>query len=235
MKILLQTRRESLRGFSLKELAVAVAVVLVLAALAVAAVSLARERALRARCRANLGHIGAALKSYSDAHGNLLPDCSEDNPQFSGGAWAWDVNTNVITELEQRGVARNDFYCPANPGMNTLSHWEFWRFTRTRIRVISYGLLLYGNGQIPPDYWRKDLAGSGGHPPAQTELGFDATLSMGGDFHHITGIFTDRSNHVGRRLPYGGNILFEDQHVDWRDFKQMQHRFNTFPAAAWYF
>ncbi len=235
MKCSIQTRRRSLRGFTIKELAVVVAVVVVASSLMLAALSSARERARRVQCRANLRQIGVALKSFADSHENLLPDCSEANPDFSGASWAWDVNTNVIDELEQRGALHGNFYCPANPGMNDLSHWDFWRSTQSRIRVISYGLLLYGKGQIPPEFWRKDLSGSGAHPPAQTELGFDATVSMRGDFRHVMGTYTDRSNHLGRGVPFGGNVLFEDQHVDWRDFVQMQFRFNNDPDVRWYF
>lgn len=235
MKPLLQTPRLSLRGFAIKDLVVTLAVVLILVILAYVTINAAHERALRAQCRNNLMQIGAALKSFSQANNGLLPDCSRSNPQFWGGAWPWDVNTNVITELDQRGAPRNSLYCPANPAMNDISHWEFWRFTGSRIRVISYGLLLNGRGQVPPDFWRKDLLGAGAVPPAQTELAFDATVSMRGDFGHIIGTFTDRSNHMRRSLPTGGNVLFEDQHVDWRDFKQMQPRFTTMPDATWYF
>ena len=223
------------RGFSRKDLLVVIASATVIAVLLVMVALSAKQRALRTQCRNNLKQIGAALKSYSLANDGLLPNCSRSNPEFSGGAWPWDISTNLVSELEQRGAARNNLYCPANPAMNDVSHWEFWRFTHSRLRVIGYGMLFNGQGQIPPSFWRKDLLGDGGNPPAQTELGFDATVSMRDDFEHIVGTFTDRSNHMRGSQPTGGNVLFEDQHVDWRDFKQMQPRFSTQPAALWYF
>jgi Tfp pilus assembly protein PilE len=233
MSLLLSKRRSG--GFAIKELIVVLAVVAVLAVLAILAIGSARERSLRANCRNNLMQIGAALKDYTQANSGALPDCSPANPQFFGAAWPWDISTNLVSELMQRGVSRNSFYCPANPAMNDLSHWEFWRFTHSSIRVISYGTLFNGQGQIPAEFWRKDLSGSGSLPPSQTELGFDATVSMRGDFAHIVGNNTDRSNHTRGSRPKGGNVLFEDMHVEWRGFSQMQRRFSTIPNAAWYF
>jgi type II secretory pathway pseudopilin PulG len=235
MKIPPPISRSRSLGFSLKELAVALAAVAVILLLAAMAVRSVREKALRTQCRNNLMVIGVALKNYSLANDGSLPDCSPDNPQFSGGAWPWDINTNLVDELNRQGASRNNLYCPANPAMNSLEHWEFWRFTQTSLRIISYGMLFNGQGQEPPELWRKNLMGDGLMPPSQTELGFDATVSMNGDFIHIRGIWTDRSNHVRGSRPQGGNILFEDQHVDWRNFKQMHPRFSTHPSGLWYF
>src|SRR5471032_2142659 len=113
-------------GFSVKELVVVLASV---AWLAVVAIRSAKEKALRAQCRNNLMQVGVALKNYSVAHDGSLPDCSPDNPQFSGGAWPWDIHPNLVSELEHQSATRNNLYWPANPAMNTVEHWEFWRFT----------------------------------------------------------------------------------------------------------
>lgn len=86
-------------------------------------------------------------------------------------------------------------------------------------------------------------------PPAQVELIADVTASDGpdretADFTGATGgCFTrwgvhDRSNHLrsGTR-PAGGNILFLDGHVAWRQFQEMEHRwfYNLFanPCMWW--
>lgn len=209
-----------------------VAVLILLAAIALRS---AREKALRTQCRSNLMQIGVALKNFSAANSGSLPDCSPNNPQFSGGAWPWDISTNLVSELARQGASRSNLYCPANPAMNTMEHWEFWRFTHTSLRIISYGLLFNGQSQEPPEFWRKNLLGDGATSPSQTELGFDATVSMNDDFIHIRGTWTDRSNHVRGSRPMGGNVLFEDGHVEWRDFKHMRPRFSTSPPAEWYY
>jgi hypothetical protein len=235
MKCLPAAKRNLAGAIRLLDVAAIICVLGVLAFVVALGMRSAEEKALRAQCRNNLMHIGTALKQYSLANAGSLPDCSPANPEFAGGAWPWDISTNLVSELARLGAGRDSLYCPANPAMNTLEHWEFWRFTHTSIRVISYGMLFYGQGQEPRTYWRKNLLGDGVTPPAKTELGFDGTVSMDDDFIHIRGTWTDRSNHVRGSQPMGGNILFEDQHVDWRKFEQMQPRFSTFPPATWYF
>ena len=42
----------------------------------------------------------------------------------------------------------------------------------------------------------------------------------------------DRTNHLKKGRPIGGNILFLDGHVTWRDFEQMQVRW-TSPTHWW--
>jgi hypothetical protein len=224
-----------MRGFVLKDLVVVITTMAVLILLALVGLRAFNERALRLRCQNNLHEVGLALKTYSVAHDGSLPDCTESNPLFRGSAWPRDMNTNLFNEIVRCGATTNSLYCPANPAMNDMFHRDFWRFGHNSLQVISYGMLFNGIGQEPPAYWRKNLSGDGMRPPAQTELGFDATVSMNGDFIHIRGSNVDRSNHVRGKKPVGGNVLFEDGHVEWRDFKQMQQRIQTWPSAFWYF
>jgi hypothetical protein len=235
MKIHLGAFRRRALGFGIKELVVVIACLTVLFLLAFLGVRALNERALRLQCQNNLREVGGALKAYCLANDGLLPDCTPNNPQFSGAAWPWDISTNLFNELVRRGATTNSLYCPANPAMNDLSHREFWRFEHNSLQVISYGMLFKGVGQEPAEYWRTNLVGDGLRSPAQTELGFDATVSMNNDFIHIRGSNVDRSNHVRGSRPLGGNVLFEDGHVAWRDFNQMQKRIQTWPPAFWYF
>jgi type II secretory pathway pseudopilin PulG len=222
-----------MRGFGLRDLIVVIAVVSVLAVVAFFGLRSHGEQALRVQCQHNLRQMGAAMITFTLAHDSLLPDCSPGNQLYGGGAWPWDINTNLFNELVRQGATTNSFYCPANPGMDNDLHRNFWRYNHNSIQVISYGILFNGQSMVPPPYWRANLLGSGA-APEQTELGFDATVSMNGDFTQIRGFNTDRSNHLNGTQPVGGNILFEDGHVDWRDFKQMRDRFHT-GDVAWYF
>src|ERR1039458_73522 len=176
-----------MRGFVLKDLVVVITTVAVLILLALVGLRAFNERALRLRCQNNLHEVGMALKTYSVAHDGSLPDCTESNPLFRGSAWPWDMNTNLFNEIVRCGATTNSLYCPANPAMNDVFHRDFWRFGHNSLQVISYGMLFNGIGQEPPAYWRQNLSGDGMRPPAQTELGFDATVSMNGDFSQIRG------------------------------------------------
>jgi prepilin-type N-terminal cleavage/methylation domain-containing protein/prepilin-type processing-associated H-X9-DG protein len=86
-------------------------------------------------------------------------------------------------------------------------------------------------GETPVKRWVKDITEK---RPASTELVVDQTLSDGPD--RDTASFTevggglldwdiwDRTNHLKKGRPIGGNILFLDGHVTWRDFEQMEMR-----------
>lgn len=72
---------------------------------------------------------------------------------------------------------------------------------------------------------------------ATTELVTDVVISEGGgnrNTDRFTGVYADpknaariypdgkyRSNHMSMPKPAGGNILFQDQHVEWRSFRDM--------------
>lgn len=217
----------------LLDVAAIVCVLGVLAVLFLFGASRSKEHALRTQCQGNLRQIGNALLLYSKDSNGLLPDCSRANPRFTGPLWPWDMNTNLVSTLESLGATREILYCPANPTLNDDRHWNFWQQTHGSVSLIGYGMLFKGIGQVPPNLWRADLAGDGQTPPAETELSFDATACVDGDYQKIQGIWVDRSNHMRNKTPLGGNVLFEDQHVEWRDFKDMEVRFNTIgPGGA---
>jgi hypothetical protein len=209
------------------DVAAILCVVSVLVFIAVLGTGRFKERMLRAHCRANLLQIGMALQLYAKDNHELLPDCTMANPHFAGPQWPWDVHTNLANILETKGATRQSFYCPANPTMNDNRHWNFWKFNPGEMRVVGYGLLLKGYGQVPRNLWRESLTATNQAAPSNTELAFDATAGIGGDYKEIHGTWDDRSNHMRDKRPLGGNILFEDLHVDWRDFKDMKVRLKT--------
>jgi hypothetical protein len=223
---LIQRRRieGSIRGI---DVAAIIAVILVLIVVGIFSVSRLREQALRARCAGNLKQMGLALQVYARDSKGLLPDCSHANPQLSGPGWPWDMSTNLTDLLMANGATRTTFYCPANPEMNDDSHWNFWQQVPGQVRVTGYGMLFKGIQQVPPKLWCTDLSGKNGMSPSESELGFDSTACVNNDYTTIIGIFVDRSNHMRGKKPIGGDILFEDGHVQWRDFGDMKARFNT--------
>ena len=66
------------------------------------------------------------------------------------------------------------------------------------------------------------------------ELASDATISRNGDFGAVWGGSTirHRSNHMDGPDPAGGNILFLDGHVTWREFRDM--RLRATPPDHWF-
>jgi hypothetical protein len=82
----------------------------------------AKERARRAEGASLLRQIGIALHLYGEEYRDLLPDCTTNSPKFFGSFWPWDLNTNLVTDLMNRGLTRPVLYCPSNPAMNDDAH-----------------------------------------------------------------------------------------------------------------
>lgn len=221
--------RKDIFAFTRTGLVVVVAALALLCATAFSGVAVNRQRVLRKKCADNLGKLEKALQSFSTDNEGLLPDCTMKNPTFFGTAWPWDLTTNLVNELESRNLVRKMFYCPANPQMDTDSDWNYWQVHGGQNRVTGYGFLLHGNIPDAPNIWRTNMLGDGINPPGQTELTFDAVLSDSECFSPVQASQERRTSHlkVFSSKPAGGNIGFEDGHVDWRNFDQMQKRFFT--------
>jgi type II secretory pathway pseudopilin PulG len=214
------------------ELLVTIAIIAILAALLLPALGKAKERARRTHCRTNLKQVGLALTLYADDHHGRFPDCTTNNPAFYGNWWPWDLNTNLVTALEAQGNLRNIFYCPSRPDMNDDRHWNFWRhFPPSSIRVAGYAFLLNGGIHTPTNLWRIRYS----NRPSETELTVDATMSQFGNYAQVSGMLPERTSHLEGSRPAGGNIAFEDGHVEWRPFREMEHRIEADVGVAWDF
>ncbi|MGD0077503.1 MAG: prepilin-type N-terminal cleavage/methylation domain-containing protein [Sedimentisphaerales bacterium] len=93
----------------------------------------------------------------------------------------------------------------------------------------------------PKKYWVKRVDQKFS---STTELVTDATLSTTRDANTASfdkvpgGLFTmcslyDRTNHLKKAKPEGGNILFLDGHTEWRQFNEMQVRYVNGPCFWW--
>jgi type II secretory pathway pseudopilin PulG len=237
-------------GFTYVELVAILAVVGAMAGLVLKAGGAIKERTRRAQCHGNLEAIVRALQLYTMDNEGLLPDCTSSNRNFTGTPWTTMWNTNLVADFVKRGVDRKTLYCPSNAGMNDTRHWDYWRYEHIRNRFVGYELLLPGIRELPQSLWRRDLEGDGQNPPDRTELTLDIIASTGGqpnrpldatanariDYRRFQAFFVDRTSHLagllGALRPAGGNIAFEDGHVEWRDFSKMTHRYTTAGGAA---
>jgi hypothetical protein len=185
-----------------------------------------KERGLRTKCQSQLQQFGTLLEKYSKDNDGMLPE-------GRGAIWPWDISTNLTADLEARGATRDMFYCPGNPELNDDRHWNLGAS-----RVISYGMMFRRTGMVPPNLRQTRLHGRDSTNSAPAEMIFDATACVDEDFTKIQGLYRDKSNHLRGNKPLGGNILFTDLHVQWRDFKEMQPRFTSVGTAGdvmWYF
>ncbi len=144
-------------GFTLIELLVVIAIIAILAAMLLPVLAKAKEKALKANCMNNVRQICVALNIYGGESGDRLPD---EEPQYGGAAWAWDVPIDVANALWLSvGKDTKVFYCPStaprfndwinfeNPVAGS-SLWNFDPIPDTGLRIFGYVFAFHGSKSL---------------------------------------------------------------------------------------
>jgi len=145
-------------------------------------------------------------------------------------------------------VQKEHFYCPSGPVEATDHYWNFhvqgedgrWR---NLFRIITYVPLLEGTPRVLHEFTNATALPlvRESEVPSDRELVIDVVMSATGGRHGSFSARTiggnevpDRTSHLKGDRPAGGNILFLDGHIAWRDFEDMDDtKIHGVPVFWW--
>jgi prepilin-type N-terminal cleavage/methylation domain-containing protein/prepilin-type processing-associated H-X9-DG protein len=244
------------RGFTLVELLVVIGIIALLISMLLPALQQAKEQAKRAECASNLHMAGLALTMYAnDSKGRL--------PQHAGNSyWLIDIPIPTREAMIKNGVRRRNFYCGSSDEIQNVNIlWAFPTGVDTTAAHSATGYfwmmkrptapmppLLYGRKYLEKVTDRITLSLPGGASQqlrgAEIELGSDMVLSSGTpgspseSFTNVWGghPIPHHTSHLrGTTKAAGGNVLFLDGHIGWRNFKEMRVQHQHSGSNNYYF
>ncbi len=225
----------SQRGFTLIELLVVIAIIAILAGMLLPALSKAKAKADRTLCMSNEKQWGIAHHMYAGDNDNYFPDNSD------GVHWSWMGKTSqtfwkdYLIESRRTQTEKGKFhliFCPTDKWHRVADLWSKDTPVPDRILTGYFHLPhrkadgIYNVNGVEEWVTRKKMDGRYKNAPIMIDrlqgLGSWNISNNSGRvdwFTESAGKQVPTANHrASDASPEGGNFLFEDGHVEWRNF-----------------
>jgi len=176
-------------------------------------------------------------------YGTAIPGTPNPPATSVYGLWPWDLSAAFITNMVEDGATRKVFFDPGNPTFNQDRVWDYGvagapdATVQSGFRITDYVWLIPGAGAnaggagliSAQTFWKTNILGTPMQRASVSEVCVDvvaADLTAPSPYAHfqkggLPATVIQRTSHLQGAMPAGGNDLFLDGHVKWRDWDVM--------------